>query len=125
MIGLWQAAITFDSEKASFVTHAYNNIRWEIIRYIKKTTNKLDKEKEYIKNYDKEHSFSEEDIQEYLPDNLSKIEDSVVRLRYEGYTFSEIGSQLGGYTKGWVNGKFKKAKKKILKANEKKTNIND
>lgn len=49
-----------------------------------------------------------------LPNSLTSLEKQIIHMRLEyKHTFKEIGSQLGGYTRGWANKKYKTAIQKI------------
>jgi hypothetical protein len=64
-----------------------------------------------------------DNIIEYLPSNISKLEQKILYLRFHlGYTFDEIGNEFNK-TKQWANTKFKLILDKILISNEKKENI--
>ena len=56
-------------------------------------------------------------IWELEPNSLNNTEVKVVRLRAQGYTFSEIGSKLG-FTKSWANEVLISAIKKMKVSNE-------
>jgi len=105
-IGLWRAILKHDPLRGKLSTIGWHYIRWEIIKYI---------------NQNNRHKFvplaevSQEDsikLWEIIPDNVSELERDVIYLKYQGYTFKEIGYQLG-FTKGRVYKMFNNIKKKI------------
>jgi len=120
IIGLWKAIQKHDHSKAKLSTMAWYYIRWEIIRYI----NKSKKYHTLVNNTDAHYrcelvakerslSFKPNELQESLPSTLSPSELVVVNMRSQGYTFQEIGNELGGFTRGWANKLFKSALEKI------------
>jgi RNA polymerase sigma factor (sigma-70 family) len=120
MIGLLKAIRAFDPSRGlQLSTLATNIIRREIIRELSKTNNK----KNESLNFDLEESSGGDNIIEYLPSNISKLEQKILYLRFHlGYTFDEIGNEFNK-TKQWANTKFKLILDKILISNEKKENI--
>jgi RNA polymerase sigma factor (sigma-70 family) len=124
-IGLWKAIKKFDpSKKTKLSTIAYDYIRWEIIRYI----GKQKKQQQLMENpllisYTQQNDKRKTaltlppELPELLPTNLTPSELQTVQMRNEGYTFEEIGKELGGYTRGWANKLFKSAIEKIKNAN--------
>lgn len=115
-IAVWKAYNKYDSSKAKFSTMAWKYISWEIIRHLNKGKNGINiVECEVLP----EAYFYDNKIYEYIPDNLSKQELMVVKMRLEGYSFIEIGKKMK-HTNGWANQIFKSAISKIEKCNEKK-----
>jgi RNA polymerase sigma factor (sigma-70 family) len=55
-------------------------------------------------------------LADYIP-HLTQLEHQILLLRYQNYTFREIGQRLG-YSKGWVCKLFHNIKDKIKIANE-------
>jgi RNA polymerase sigma-B factor len=131
-IGLWKAIEKYDPERnTKLSTIAWDYIRWEIIRYISRRK----KEQRLINNPNliphieqakkkRQDGLLPSELPELLPKTLTDSELCTIKMRNEGYTFQEIGNNLGGYTRGWANKLFKSAIKKIQDANEEKTNIN-
>jgi len=124
-IGLWKAIRKHDPKLAKLSTIAWDYIRWEIIRYINKSV----KYNTLMNNPDAQYRLQcvhsertqelfTDSVAEAIPSSLSKSECIVVDMRHQGYTFEEIGKELGGYTRGWANKLFKLAIKKIQDANE-------
>lgn len=127
-IGLLKAIRKHDPARAKLSTLAWYYIRWEIIRYINrnKRLQKLHDDASYhISSISrrKEQKPVESELFEILPNNLSNSEETVIRMRHQGYTFQEIGTALGDYTRGWASKLFNSAIEKIQDAN-KETNIN-
>jgi RNA polymerase sigma factor (sigma-70 family) len=101
----------FDKKKATFSTYMSSCINNAIFDYIGKN---------------KKHSFrpikkstsglSSEQFWELLPDNLTSIEKSIVMLKLEAYTKTEIALILDCSQKE-VSDNFKRAKNKIRVAN--------
>ena len=124
-IGLWKAIQKHDPSKAKLSTMAWYYIRWEIIRYINKskkyhTLINSDDAQYRCKLVCEERTKSltpSSELIESLPNTLSQSELRVISMRNEGYTFREIGTELGGYTRVWANNIFKSALKKIKDVN--------
>lgn len=117
-IGMWKAIKKHDPSRAKLSTLIYHYARWEILRFLKKRDNP---------EIQLEESFSLEDnlvidsvIWELLPDCLSCYERDVIKLRLQGYTFLDIGKELG-YSRGWANNTYRTALQKIKDANEEET----
>lgn len=121
-IGLWKAYREHDANLSKLSTRAWSYIRWEIIRYI----NKSNKYKCLLRNPDaiyrcelvarERMSSNISELEELLPNTLSRPERIAVNMRNQGYTFQEIGTELG-YTKMWANKLFKSALQKIKDVN--------
>lgn len=127
MIGLYSAIINFDpSRGATFKTYAYKLIKNEILSEIKhsKTGNiELLKDVEFCDSFDgfsenvsPESDFVEEEsyneLLENLLENLSELEKNVLKYYLDGYSNSDIASQMGkNYKK--VDNALMRAKKKI------------
>jgi len=114
-IGLWKAIQKHDPARGKLTTIAWNHIRWEIIRYIKK--NKKDVSLEECSYMEPSHQESD-GLWEFEPSTLTDIEKGVVQMRLYGYKLDEIGKEFGGKTKSWANNIFKSAVQKIREANE-------
>jgi len=117
-IGLWKAWKKHDPTRSSFVTTAWNFIRYEIRRELHQRKKK--KLSQMNENLDCEissvsHSLSEE-LWEYMPDSLTSNEKTVLSLHSEGYTFIAIGLEMG-FSKGWANQTYQSALTKIKNAN--------
>ena len=112
---MWKAIQKHDPKKGKLTTIAWNHIRWEIIRYIKK--NKKDKSLEECLYLEPSQS-TEDHLWEFEPSSLTDIEKRVLRMRMFGYKLDEIGREFDGKTKSWANNIFKSAVKKIREANE-------
>lgn len=120
-IGLLKAIRTYDPSKAKFCTHAWNNIYWEISRYIK--GNKKIKSKKKLKQ-----ERLTDDIQEYnldvtllesLPDTLTDEEFNIIELLIEGYNLTDISAKLG-LKKHEIYNKYRVMLRKIRISNEEK-----
>lgn len=107
-IGLWKAILKHDPKRGKLTTIAWNYIRWEIIRHINK--NKKHKHSELYSNSAYYHD--KVPLWEFIPDNMSELENRVIQLKYKGYTFQEIGYELG-CTKSWAYKTFNNIKNKI------------
>ena len=119
-IGLWKAAQNFrPSTGNAFSTMAWYCIRNEIIRYIKKQKKHISIaiDNTSLENIDLEPTNNSSNLSEYLPNYLTKEEKTVLKLRVQGYTFLEIGVEMGGLTKNNVGNIFKNASKKVRIAN--------
>ena len=124
-IGLWKAIKKYDKKLGSKLTSlAWNNIRWEILRYINKKNKhkKLIREPDFLYNYEsmiqqRTVNLNPPELPELLPDTLSDAEEKVIDMRNRGYTFKEIGLQIGGHNMWWSRRVFKSAIEKIQDAN--------
>lgn len=56
------------------------------------------------------------DLWEILPSNLSKRETIVIQMKWQGYTFEEIGKKFG-LTKSWASRLFKQTLQRVKEAN--------
>lgn len=111
-IALLRAIRKHDINKGKISTVAWKYITNAIIRYCNKQNKYRDKQRNIEKV-----STVDINIWEYLPDSLSNIEQLVTIMRYNGYTFQEIGNKLG-FTKSWTRHIFNNTLEKIQKANE-------
>jgi len=109
-IGLLRAIRKHKIEKGKLSTIAWKSIRWEISRYI--TSQKRHKAERLT---DIEYSLPSQ-LDEYIPDSLSSLEETVVSLRRNGYTYPEIASQLNS-TDYTVRRILERASEKIRSAN--------
>lgn len=113
-IGLLRAIRKYDPTKnTKLSTFAVICIRQEIYKELKKSQ----KMKFYHLIADVEDEKHYNKIWELEPNSLNNTEVKVVRLRAQGYTFSEIGSTLG-FTKSWANEVLISAIKKMKVSNE-------
>lgn len=119
-IGLWKAAKRFDPKRAKFSTMAWHYIRYEILRHIQAIKAQS---MQTIDNSVQSHT-NKYPIWEILPDSLSDKEKDVINMRLAGYTFVDIGNEMG-FSRGWANNTYKTAIRKIKSANgtEKETHI--
>jgi RNA polymerase sigma factor (sigma-70 family) len=120
-IGLLKAIRTYDPTRAKFSTHAWNNIYWEISRYIKgnkkiKSTKPVTQEQltEDIAEYN-----LDDGILEALPDNLSDEEFNIIQLMVEGYNLTDISVRLK-LKKHEIYNKYRVMLRKIRISNEEK-----
>lgn len=113
-IGIWKAYGKHDPSRSQFSTTAYHFIRYEILRHLQKTKKQkimitisdIETIQDNIKNL----------IEEYIPDNLSDIDKSILLLRLEGHSFCDIGQKIGK-SRGYVNSRYKSIIQKIKNAN--------
>ena len=59
---------------------------------------------------------SRQEIQELLPDSLTKQEQALIMLKLDGFTMNEIGNYFGK-SRVWAHTIYKKAFEKIKEAN--------
>lgn len=110
-IGLWKAIIKHDPKLGKLTTIAWNHIRWEILTYINK--NKKYKNLECLHFYENSiYKYDKTPLWEILSDDITELEYEVIKLKYKGCTFKEIGYELG-YTKNWAFKIFKNIKNKL------------
>jgi len=115
-IGLWKAIKKHDPKQGALSTISWPYIYYGILRIVK--DNYKHKQFEVLFD-DSARTSSVPSLWEFIPTTLTLLEKTVVSLRFEyGFTFKEIGTYMGGYTRGWANKLFKVALKKIQKANE-------
>lgn len=111
-IGLLFAIRKYDETLGGFGTNAWHHIRWAILEYIKKEK-KIQPPPITI---EPSGEADPEDISDYLPNTLSDRERTVILLRTEGHTFTDIG-KIHGYSKSWANYVFHSGVAKIQEAN--------
>lgn len=127
MIGLWKACLNFDKDKGyKFSTLAvkciYRNILIELRdrkRSIPLNCISLDTSSEEEEDYrtpinslvDHEDLFSLLELKELIT-SLSEEEKYLIRLRYEGFTYEEIGKELG-VSKSMIGVWMKRLRKKL------------
>lgn len=110
--GLVRAIKTHDSSLGALSTHICHCVRNSIINQIK---------------YNKKHSIASlhhpivqhqsESLMEYLPDNLTDVDRTIINMKLQGYTRKEIAKVLGCKENN-VKYKIKRTFDKIRKANE-------
>jgi len=120
-IGMWKAIKKYDPSRAKLSTLIWLYVRWEILRHLKKNNKKEIQMDENL--YLEDNLIIDSYFWEYLPEQLTYNEKSVINLRLQGHTFFEIGKELG-YSRGWANNTFKTAISKIKNGNEKKKEEN-
>jgi len=113
-IALLKALRKHDIKQGKISTLAWKYITKALIGYRKKTRENKDKQGNLENMPAKD---SGEKLWESIPDTLSETELTVVNMRYEGYTFAEIGKKIN-HTKAWASHIFKNAIDKIRQANE-------
>ena len=110
-VGLLKAIRNHDNKKP-FVTFAWYCIRREILNYIR------EEKKHQCKRLNSDFGeYSPTGIWEYFP-TLSSIEEQIINLRCQGYTFTEISKRLNIFSRYWISQKYKGIIKKIREANE-------
>ena len=114
-IALLKALRKHNAKRGKISTLAWKYISMALGRYKSKICKLKEKQETYttIPSVSKVNA-----VWEILPNSLSDIEKTVINLRYDGYTFKQIGFSIG-YTKSWANRIFKTAIKKIIEANPK------
>lgn len=114
LIGLLKAIRKHDANKGKLTTIAFYYITGEISRYIKK-------EKKSIGlggfELDKLCCVTKFSVNDYLT-KLTPVEQQIIDMRVKGYTFKEIGSILGGYSRGWANNVYRNLIKRIVVEND-------
>lgn len=111
-IGLMKAIRKHIPEKGALSTIAWNHIKWEIIRYIKKHTNIGEQLPSNIVQEPLTH------FSRILPDNLSETEISILNLKLDGYKSTEI-AKIMGMDRYHLIKQYKVLLQKIRVANEK------
>ena len=78
-LGLWFATMGYDSEKASFISHAYNCIRWEVLEELRRTGWSRGRVFIPINYEDFENYYARVDVEAHViaEDWLEKIDDAV------------------------------------------------
>ena len=130
-IGLEEAINAFsESDNASFYTFAVLCINRKIINYLRKTTRGRDRilndavmideyvEKNFKDDFDTEFSFILQERKEKIFDEIEKrfteFENSVFKLKFDGYNFEEIANILNKDVKSIYN-TFQRIKTKFKK----------
>ena len=119
-IGLWKAIKKHDPSKGKLSSIAWNSIRWEIIRVIKKESRFSSRHfmLEECKYGSSGNSYRpNEYLWEYCSDNLTSEEKAILKMKKEGFTVAEICENMGIKNKSHINGKYKSAKEKIRNKN--------
>ncbi len=113
MIGLMKAIRKFDSTRGNrFTTYAYYYVLGEIKDFIRQEQfSHLSQDRSCVP-VSKPYTT----VTEYL-DNLSDIEQNIVNMRLEGYTFLEISNKLG-YSATWIHQVYKQMIDRIILKNE-------
>ena len=109
-IALWKAAQKYDASKAKFSTMAWNYIRYEILKSLRKESKEsFERINDGISN-----SINKSHISEMFTSDMTDIECDIINLRNQGYTFKDIGEQIG-YTSRWAYHIYQSAITKIRK----------
>ena len=114
-IAAWEAIQKHDPSRAKLSTLIWHYCRWQILRHLKKNNKsemQLDENMPLPDNLKPGSA-----IWEYIPETLTVKEMNVIKLRLQRYSFTDIGQELGGYSRGWANNTYKTALKKITDAN--------
>lgn len=114
-IALLKAIRKYDPSRGyQLSTLAWKYITKAILRY--KTKQK--KHHSVQELFYAEKSYVEEtDVWQYYPISLEPRELQILHMRDKGYTFQDIGKELG-YTRGWINRIYKTTINKIRCAND-------
>lgn len=92
LLALYRASIKFDPEKAQFSTYAYNTVKREIFKFLKKNSKK---KVERLVDYDIIDYRSEDrhvNIRDVLP-WVSDHELDILNMKLKGIRYSEIGKK--------------------------------
>lgn len=115
-IGLWKALKKYDASRGCKLSpFAWNPIRWEIIKEIKKQ--KRDLYCSFPKGYSSLY-YMKEDFWDTIPINLQEEEKNLIDLRRMGYKLAEMAN-ITGRTVPYVKRVFYKAIKRIKEADNK------
>ena len=117
-IGLWKALKKYDiSRKCALSTFAWNPIRWEIIKEIKKQKKGVSRSLPNDANYTSSY-YMEEDFWDKMPVILNEEEKNLIDLRRMGYRLAEMAT-LTGNKVPYVKRVFYNAIKRIKEATKK------
>lgn len=112
-IGLWKAYKKFDQSLGyKFSTIAYTCIKREILKF------KIKEAKHNYKPYQDTSYYTNDKIEELVPNNLTKKEKSVLKLRLQNYKMLEITKILNLSSRHVTQRIYKSAINKIKVANE-------
>ncbi len=97
MIGILNGLDSFTPKKSSLSSWIYNNIKWEILKYLKKE-NKHQTVELYenisVDNWNDQKNITQINIDEYLPE-LDELEQNIIDLKLQSYNLKQISEQLG------------------------------
>ena len=117
-IGCWEAFLNHDPSKGKFITWAWKRIRWEIIRHIKANKKHVDTIAKYAQHLNKDTCYNSPSLDwEMYPSNLTDTEIRILDMHKSGFTFKEIGQELGGFSHAWSFKVHKSALQKIAESN--------
>ena len=118
-IGLWKAIKKHDPKRGKLSSIAWNSIRWEIIRVIKKE-NRFSSRHLMLEDCEYRPSGHNRPIEymwEYITESLNPEELEILRMKKEGFTVAEICEKLEIDNKSYINTRYKRAKEKIKNGN--------
>lgn len=112
LIGLLMAIRKHDQAKGELSTLAWSCIYNSILNYVKK-----EKKHPHLSISNIPCYVYGDSILEYLPDNLTNIEKSIINLRLQGFTLHEIDHKYNK-NNGWAGNQYYDILKKIKEAND-------
>lgn len=112
VLAFLKAAENFDENRGKFSTYICQCVHNAIYDFIKKNKKQVYTELEDIVAYQEE-----DNVLEYLPDNLSNTEIAIIKLKLENYSKKEIGDIMK-MSQNEISNAFKQIKIKIKTANE-------
>ena len=113
VIGIMKGLDSFDPNKGILTSHIYNNIRWEILKYLKKEYKH--KTVELFDNLPQNHNYCVSDIEEYLPD-LTQLEREIIDLKLQSYSLKQISEKLNFRNSYYIYTKYQEILQKIKNA---------
>ena len=113
LIGILNGLKSFDPKKGLLTSHIYNNIRWEILKYLKKEYKH--KTVELFDNIPQKNNYLTINIEEYLP-NLTEQERTIIDLKLQSYTLKQISEKLNFRNSYYIYTKYKEILQKIKNA---------
>ncbi len=118
MIGMLKGLDTFNPKRGILTSHIYNNIRWEILKYLKKeykhqTVELYDNIP--IDHWNKQKNITITNIEDYLP-KLNKLERDIIDLKLQSYSLKQISEKLNLSNSYFIYKKYQEILQKIKDA---------